>query len=68
MEILTQFFSEWDGPSVSAFVLGVIILGYQLRAKEALDHIEQDAAGKRGGGPGDGLPAEAKDAPEQPRP
>ncbi len=68
MDLLAQFFSEWDGPSVSVFVLGAIILGCQLKANDALDRIEQDAAGKRGGGPGDGLPAEAKDAPEQSRP
>lgn len=68
MELLQQVIGEWDAPSVSIFLVGLVILGYQLEAKRRLDRIEEDAARNRRGSPREEPQRQGYDMGEQPRP
>ena len=68
MELHQQVIGEWDAPSVSIFLVGLVILGYQLEAKRRLGRIEEDAARNRRGSPHEEPKSQGQDAGEQPMP
>ena len=53
MEIIQLFLSEWDGPTVSIFVLVAICLGYILKTDRRLNEVPDKPAGSRSDDPED---------------